>query len=73
MKFVDSNSGPESQNITCQKTMILAERLCIIFKTSKDRKKESDSVKIKLERHLGIEFCLKKSIKDNFRAIAIVV
>ena len=37
--FFDSDSSPESQCTTRQKTMILAERLSIVSKTLKDRKK----------------------------------
>ena len=39
----------------------------------KPEERESGSVEIKLNRHLVIEFCLIKSIGDNFRVIAIVV
>ena len=53
--------------------MILAERLSAVSKTLKDRKKENDSVDIKLKDNFLIEFGLKKSIGDNFRVIAVVV
>ena len=52
--------------------MILAERLCIIWKTLSGRKtSESGSADVELERHLVIEFGLKKGIGGNFRAISI--
>ena len=37
--MADSDSGPESQAITCQQTMILGEQLSILPKTLKDMKK----------------------------------
>ena len=39
----------------------------------RQEEEESGSVEKKLEHHLVIEFGLKKSIGENFRAIAIVV
>ena len=39
----------------------------------RQKEKESGSVKLKLERHLVVEFGLKKSIGNNFTAIAILL
>ena len=41
--------------------------------TERQEEKENGSVKIKLERHLVVEFGLKKSIGGNFTAIAILL
>ena len=40
----DSDSCPESQDTALQQTMILTERLCIVSKTLKDRKKRRVAV-----------------------------
>ena len=53
-KKPDSDSGPEAEGTTRQQTKILAEWLCIVLKTLKDRKKRSGSVDIKLKRPLMI-------------------
>ena len=66
-KYCRSDSVPESQYANRQQTMILAERLCIVPKTLKGRKKMREEIKLK--RHLVLTFRLIKGIWDNFGVV----